>query len=101
MNSIGHETFSNAIVPTGSQLLPIFGSQRVIFAKIFILDPLRALFANTAAIFAPLAPNNYFLQTLYPMKPFLKQLFQLVLNIFSFLGLLESYLLKYSRFSDF
>ena len=65
------------------------------------MDPLKALFANVAAIFTYLAPNSQFLRNLYPIKPFLKQLYQLVLNIWQFLDHRDTYLLGYIKISIF
>ena len=83
------------------QFLGLIESYFLKYSSFSDFDPLRPLFANSDAIFAPLAPNSQFIRTLYPIKPFLKQLYQLVLNICQFLGIIESYFLKYSKFSDF
>ena len=77
-----------------SHHLPIFGPYRVIITEIYCsrfsdLGPQRALFATRSVFFAPSLPNSQILPTLYPMKPFLKQLYQLVLNIYQFVGLIK------------
>ena len=66
---MAHKTFSKAIVPIGSQYLPICGPYRVIIVEIYIvdfliLDPLGTLFYGPIAIFSPSVPNSQFLQTL-------------------------------------
>ena len=65
------------------------------------MDPRKALFANVATNFTPLAPNSQFLRNLYPIKPFLKQLYKWVLNIWQFLEHRDTYLLGYIKISIF